>query len=402
MKPTSFAFYSRQAMQTISHEMKSDFSIIVGDKTYPVRSFVAANFSKLIFQLTLEDISLSKLVLKTKGDFTVTHEYLSGKTVQITPENYQSTFLFACELNIASLANLTYETMFAHATPDTLLNNLIICFESKMDCEYLVNAIAEKFLEVSKFLDTVPCYILQLILQNALVTEHEEEIANLLLNYSCPYHNKKCPRVWQYLPPINFAKPEFASLITDHNLNFNYIRSILLRNRKPLIKKQKVPANFVFSPSSGCIQSGIIQAGYKPIITSDEPFSDRYSPANLITKDDFYFCSKTGPLSSIYFNFAPYKIGLTAYTLRSWRIGANGVAPKTWSVHVQVDGAWVEVDKQTNNTDLVANSKAAVYEIKSIVPASSFIRFTQIESNNSYNQRLALSFIEFFGSVVQK
>ncbi|EAY15106.1 hypothetical protein TVAG_392230 [Trichomonas vaginalis G3] len=394
---TPFAFYSRQAIETISHEMKSDLNIIVDDKTYPVRSFVAANFSKLVFQRTLEDISVQKIVLKTKGDFTTTHEYLQGKQVQITEKNFQETFEFACELNINSLANLTYEIMIEKSEPFTLLSNLIQCYNSNMDCEYLANAVADKFNDIKLLLEDLPCYVLELILQNPQVHELEEQIADVILNYQCPIHQKKCWRVWQYLPFELFGDEKFNSLLTDKTLNFNAIRSILLRNRKELAKKKKDSLISVFHPAIS--MDGIIQNGNAPLVCSDDAYSIYYSATNVLLKDDSYFCSKEGPQATIYFNFSPNKIELTHYALRSWRIGANGVCPKSWTVSVQIDGNWVEVDKKIDNTELVGNSKLVLFELKYQSSPTSNIRITQLDSNNQGNRRFALSCVEFFGTL---
>jgi hypothetical protein len=105
------------------------------------------------------------------------------------------------------------------------------------------------------------------------------------------------------------------------------------------------------------------------------------------------FCSKKEPGQWVCWDFHEMRVRPTHYTIKAEWL-------KSWVVEGSLDGtSWTEIDRQTDNSDFRDwYQNTASFAVSN--PAEfRFIRLTQADKNNRYNDVLALRAVEFFGTL---
>ena len=402
-KPSSCSFYYPQTLKEIAQDMPSDFIIRSNNgKEFGIRSFVAANFSQKIFMMMLEDATTDEMYVDMPAsELEKVVMFLQAKSVPIAEDNCVFLFKAACEFMISSLADSTMGVIIKTQKIEEIAKLTRLGFESSIDVELMTNIVAQNIVSCFDIVKDYPEPLFDLVFQSPLLNLQPEQLLSFLTQKTdfTANHNS---RLLKFLPSQVYKEPEFDKIIQSPDFNVNILRYVFLNNRSYKVPKKSQNKRSVFPVQLDALTKGIIQAGYLQNVSSSSVYSEAYSPFNVIVDDDTYYCSEDPKNyeASLTFDFTPNQISIDAYALRSWRIGANGVCPTTWTVSIMVKDQWIEIDKRENNTSLCENSKICAFELQDPSPATSQIMITQISSGNIENRRFALSFVEFFGKVI--
>ena len=399
-KCSSHSFYYAQALSDIGSKMPPDFTIVNNEKEYKIRSFVASNISQKIYLTILEDASADRYFCNLDDEtFGSVVDVLNGKNVEVSEKNCASLFIAACEFLISSLAEDAMAQIINNKNLKLITEMCKKGFESCIDVEPLVNEVAAQLSSVIDEVSQFPEPLVDMILQSPLLDKKVDKnaIVQLVANVGKIDENHNS-RLLKDIPPSMFDDDKIKSVITAQDFNVNLLRSVLIKNHS----QTKVAASDTEVVPGEELLSGIIKNYLTPIVTATSFFSQKYTPSNLLSDDDTFYCSldKGNSKASVTFDFTPKKVELSHYTLKSWRIAGNGVAPISWSVEVSVNGeSWTEVSKIEDCLDLTNNSAIKLYALDATTEPVSFVRINQMKNGNPGNMRFALSAVEFFGTI---
>ena len=404
-KPSTYSFHYPQFLKKIAQEMPSDFTIHTEEnnetKNFEVRSFVASNYSQKIFMLMLEDASTNELYVNIKGgDFGQVVTILQGGTVEITPDNCEYLFKAACELLITSLAKSTIPVILSNKTINQIAELALLGFNSSINVELMTHKIAQNITGCYDIVKTYPEPLYDLVFQSPCLKINDEQLIEFLTQKG-DFSNNHNSRLLKFLPGKAFQDSNLSKIIESPDFNINILRYVFLKNNFYKVLKRINLKTRVFPFIASQPINGIIRNGFQPVVTASV-YSDKYSAINVLNDDTSYFCSPNADQyeASILFDFSPNILTLEGYSLRSWKTGANGVAPTSWTVSVSdKKGSWMVVDKREKDQSLIGNSITAFFKLPASSPPVSLIRITQTENGNPGNRRMALSLVEFFGSV---
>jgi hypothetical protein len=139
-------------------------------------------------------------------------------------------------------------------------------------------------------------------------------------------------------------------------------------------------------------------------ITAKSCFSEkaRDSVKNLANlTEDSRFCSEDAPGQWVCYDFKNANVGLTHYSVRGCYNGiVDGTNLKNWVLEGSDDGIeWIEFDRQEENEELNGPDMTASFEIGSQPPVK-MVRLRMTGKNHCGNDRMIISAIEFFGSIL--
>jgi hypothetical protein len=116
---------------------------------------------------------------------------------------------------------------------------------------------------------------------------------------------------------------------------------------------------------------------------------------------DNVFVSVDKPNQWLCYNFAPRRLRVTHYAIRSRFDGwANSNNPKSWVVEVSPDAEnWTLADTQADNDDLNNTNRIKAFELLAPVEGQ-YVRLRQTAAAHSDKNVLAISGFELFGTLI--
>jgi hypothetical protein len=404
MKEHSPNYLSSSGLQNILKNCEDDFKFVIGPYSFPCNKFQAQFISPKVSCLLYNDRTLDTYSINVQCDsaelyaenFRFFVDLMQGKPVSF--KNYDLSIIeaianelhneeivevldnsdltvdtiifkikkFRNEKNISFLASHIQDIPFSSIPIDSIeaaLSDKDLKIESY---DWLLDQVCESSFDINEKIG-----LLGYIELKELDEEHMRKYFNLI-----GYHGNLTSAIWDS--------------IKQCVLHFGMSREVTI--------------NINQYSYSGRAFDGIISSGIIPQATCASEFDDRYKISNILTNDDTYFCSNEKDNAIVQFDldFSPRMISIQSYVLKSWKLGANGVAPVSWELCVKNDtGEWVQVDVRTDCNELIGNSKWSLFCLNKVTDGVSEVRFIQRKSGNPGNQRLALSLIEFYGTVTK-
>lgn len=137
---------------------------------------------------------------------------------------------------------------------------------------------------------------------------------------------------------------------------------------------------------------------------TDDNYEMKQNPRNVIDFNDEekYFETDNAKNSWIMLDFMDAKVRPTHYTIKCITSSLNN--PKSWCIegsNSNKENEWVILDKQ-DNIDIFNEDKLSyTFKINSNDKFYKYLRIRQTGFNTSFNYKLALSSVEFFGEVIK-
>lgn len=373
-----------------------DFTIVINGESHEILSFIAATLSQRIFFLIAENSNADKLEINTdKGPTKLVADFLMKKKIEIDDDNSIFFFKVGCELISQQLVNLSMPFILKRNEMELVAELFKLGFDKHVNCEALVFTILKKFKEYEPYLMKYSDDLIDLLLQNNFLEAKAEDVFEFLskrIDFKKDYNN----RLIKFIDPRFFANERVFSILYNQDFNLNRFRYYLLKN--PLISSKYQDSNASENGYKHIIKCGII-----PVIRSSEPYNEKYLGSNILSADnDNYFCSKNSNSEYLIFDFSPYKVVASAIILRSWKLGLNGVCPRTFTFEYSNDGEnWVIAFTANEDTSLIGNNRTSVFNLLVPTECVSYFKIKQITSNNLANPRFAISYFDIIGDYVK-
>jgi len=392
-KPVSISFYCRSSLNSIPSNKNSDLIISNDDEEMRVNSFVASQFSSAVFRRCLEDTCSLKMSFNIpKGVFMAVCSYLNGNDIEITQDNCVGVYESAISLCSRPLHDKAVSFIINTQTKQVVLKCILSSFNANMPIDELVYHISSKFSDFLSIgiISALPDDILDLIFQSYALDCNKDKINEIVLSRINKNPNNRL------IKHLNFKSldSEVSKMVLSHPkfntniLRYTILRSLDLKNENKV--KSRGSSNTIFE---------IISQIQKPTITASSCAGPSYDPSKILDESDSYYCSEKGPSDWIMLDFSPLLIELHSYSLKSWKIGSNGVVPSSWKVEIKTDNEWETVHVVQNSKLLQGNRAMSKFDLENPSKLFSIMRITQISNLNPGNQKFALSSIQVFGKV---
>lgn len=396
MKSDFIEVFSRNELSSF---MEPDLFIINKKKSYGINSFVASTKSKYIYDLITEDISIDTI----HTHFDTSHlipiiQFLNGKQADLSKPD-EDHLKIAIFFSIQTLVDSIFVDIGKSYTNSKLIKLIYKMYKNKLNlsnaiaflcCKQVENTISGP--ELKDLLD-YPLDFICIFLQNPYFEVKDSEKTEYMLNIL--NKDKSAIKILKYFDLVDLSNPELRKIVSNPQTNINYLRKSLLT---PSIssKIKFTTLRFDYNPDSP--NNGILHSQVKFTISASE-FHPNHGPECVLAYDDSYYCSTTGPLAYILFDFTPATIEPVGVLLRSWAHGSNKVVPNTIRVSVGFQSQELKSYIIRLKEQLLGDKKMYYVEFPKNIEMCSMIQIEQTECLHPVKQVFALSFVEFFGKI---
>lgn len=382
-----------------------DFTIVHCGKSYRTNDYIAAQFSETIELLLMSDPIANSMNVKLQdGPFNIVMESLCGNIGDDILENVVFCTYASIELRIGDLYEKCIEILDDNQLEKNIKDFILQAYINGCDIDAFVDFLASKFELLEKLKMDLPFPLIEMILKSPAFIVDDESVLSLL-NSLFDYQKRPSCRLTKYIPFGIIPEEESNAFFDNPSININEFRWILalptiLNNGKDFDNYKEV------FPQSENDFSGIIRNYKVPVVTASSiakptHIQNSYGPENLIStkKSENYFCSENGPEEYLLFSFEPIHIKVYAYALKSWKFAVNGVCPSKWILEGSNDKNIWSVLHEYSGDDLAQNSTTKIFKVDNPSPPLMYFRFSQRDTLNPGNKRLALAAFDIFGLV---